>query len=99
MDVEHTISVIPAEYDVTRGLGRPVKINIDALSNNVKEFVGQIGEVLKSIPDSCEGFELAEFEFNAEVSAKGTLSLLGTGGEVAGKGGLKFVFRRTVRKP
>jgi len=95
---ERTIWVIAAEPTTARGIGRPVRINIDELSAHVKDFVGQMGAILQAVPDTFEHFQLAEFEFNAEVSAKGTLSLLGTGGELSGKGGLKFVFRRVPIK-
>ena len=39
-------------------------------------------------------FKLTEFTISAEISAKGSLSLLGTGGEMGGKGGLTFKFTR-----
>jgi hypothetical protein len=31
----------------------------------------------------------------AEITGKGTLAILGTGGEVGATGGLRFVFRRS----
>ena len=39
-------------------------------------------------------FQFDAFEVSAQISAKGSLSLLGTGGQAGASGGLKFVFRR-----
>ncbi len=36
------------------------------------------------------------FLVHAEVTAKGSLAILGSGGEVGATGGLRFVFRRST---
>jgi hypothetical protein len=46
------------------------------------------------VPDEVSKFKFTEFTVIADVSAKGGLVLLGTGGEVAGKDGLTFKFTR-----
>jgi hypothetical protein len=71
-------------------------LKIEEFSGTVNLFINQIGGILEKTPEKLGKFQFVEFEVNAEVSAKGTLSLLGTGGEAGVTGGLKFVFRRTA---
>ena len=78
----------------TRGLFSRKKVSVEDLSAQVKEFVQQIDSVLRSVGDLSSGFALAEVEISAEVTAKGSVSLLGTGGEAGATGGLKFLFRK-----
>ncbi|MEF9906995.1 hypothetical protein V4Y04_28640 [Streptomyces sp. P9-A2] len=51
-------------------------------------------DVLTSLPRHAGGFSLNEVTFSAEVSAKGTVSPLDSGGELADKAGLTFTFTR-----
>ena len=78
----------------TRGRRRETKLKVEDLSVNVNLFLEQMGGVLQKTPDNLGKFEFVEFEVHAEVSAKGMLAVLGTGGEAGATGGLKFVFRR-----
>ncbi len=87
-----TISVVTA--DAARGVGLQSRLKVEELSVNVNLFLDQLGAVLAKAPQQVGAFHFAEFEVHAEVSAKGTLALLGTGGEASATGGLKFVFRR-----
>jgi hypothetical protein len=77
----------------TRGLGRR-EVKVDELSVNVNLFLDQLGSILERTPDKLGKFQFTEFEIHAEVSAKGTLAILGTGSEAGVTGGLKFVFHR-----
>ena len=46
-------------------------------------------------PATKSGFDLDAIEIHANISAKGTISLLGTGGELGGGGGIKFILKRS----
>ena len=72
------------------------KIEVETLTNNMALFIGQIDQILAKTPDTVQKFQLVEFEVEAQISAKGQFVLLGTGGEIGGSGGLKFLFRKTV---
>jgi hypothetical protein len=96
MNGKDTITVVAAESG-TRGRSA-TKLNVGELSANVKLFLEQMGSVIDNTPASLGSLQFVEFEVHAEVTAKGTLSLLGTGGEAGATGGLKFVFRRVSGK-
>lgn len=70
------------------------ELKVEELSVNVNLFLEQMGNVLENTPHKLGKFQFVEFEIHAEITAKGTLAVLGTGGEVGAGGGLKFVFRR-----
>jgi len=70
------------------------QIPVELLQQRVTEFLQSMGEVLEKVPAAMSGFELDQVQVTAELSAKGTVSLLGAGGELAGKGGLVFTFKR-----
>jgi hypothetical protein len=88
-----TIIVITSETGVVRG-GIASKLKIEDLAVNVNVFLEQVSNVISKSPTQLGNFQFVEFEVHAEVTAKGMLALLGTGGEAGAKGGLKFVFRR-----
>lgn len=92
MNDRETIFVVTA--DAARGGGLRSRLKIEELSANVNQFLEQLGMLLGKTPERVGAFQFMEFEVHAEVSAKGTLALLGTGGEAGATGGLKFVFRR-----
>ena len=71
-------------------------VDVDKLSSNMKLFLGQIGSMLEQTPERVGSFHFQEFELSAEVSADGSLALLGSGLHAGAKGGLKFVFRRSI---
>lgn len=92
---ENDVIMVVAAESGTRAL-QPARLSVEELTINVNLFLGQIGKVLEKTPQSLGSFQFVEFEVSAEVSAKGTLALLGTGGEAAAKGGLKFIFRQAA---
>jgi hypothetical protein len=55
-----------------------------------------MGKVIGVVPDAMGAFRVDEITFTAEVSAKGSVNLLGTGGEIAGGGGVTV---KLARKP
>lgn len=94
MNDADTILVSTADVTVTRR-GAPKELKVQVLAEQVNLFLTQIESVLEKAPDEVGGkFRFTEFTVSAEISAKGGLVLMGTGGEVAGKGGLTFKFER-----
>ncbi|GIL15503.1 MAG: hypothetical protein BroJett039_06760 [Chloroflexota bacterium] len=92
MDDHDTILVVTGS-STTRG-GNLRELKVEELSVNVTLFLEQMDRVLSKTPERLGEFQFVEFEVSAEVTAKGMLAILGTGGEAGATGGLKFVFRR-----
>jgi hypothetical protein len=78
----------------TRGFGSARKLKVEELSVQVNLFLDQMGGILERTPPTLGRFQFVEFEIKAEITSKGSLALLGTGGELGATGGIKFVFRR-----
>jgi len=72
----------------------PMPLKVDILANNVNLFLTQIEGILANTPETLQKFQFAEFTVSAEISAKGQLVLLGTGGEAGATGGVTFTFRK-----
>jgi hypothetical protein len=89
-----TIWIVTAAPSTSRGQPRVTEISLDELSLNINIFIEQMRTILERTPEKIGKFDLAEIEIHTEISAKGTLVILGTGGEIGANGGLKFVFRR-----
>ncbi len=75
-----------------------VGIETSALKTQVQDLVGAVDAMFSqdahSITEQSDsGFQLEEITLSVQVSAKGKLSILGTGSEIGGVGGitLKFV--------
>jgi hypothetical protein len=71
-----------------------VTVPANELSSNVKAFLTGLQTVFSEPPEAGGDFKVESISVTAEISAKGTLNILGTGGELAGKGGITFVFKR-----
>ena len=74
------------------------EIPVEDLRRRVRNFVASLREILADLPDAVGEYELEQVQVSAEISAKGTVSLLGTGGELAGKSGLTFTFKKPTAK-
>jgi hypothetical protein len=98
MEQDDSILVVAADAVQTRALPGARSMNVTVLTENVSLFLQQIERMVAKAPESVGGFHFVELEVHAEVSAKGSLALLGTGGEAGATGGLKFVFRRETSK-
>lgn len=83
---------------VTRSASSYVQVSPALLEAQIKGFVDQLGGILQKIPDTLGLFRLDSLEISAEITAAGKVSLLGTGGEMGGKGGLTFNFKRIDEK-
>ena|SRR5438552_3566779 len=90
-----TILVVTSEATLTRGPGGAQPLEVEKLSVNVNLFVQQMGKVLESTPEKLGKFHFDEFEIHAEISADGTIAVLGSGVHAGVGGGLRFVFRRS----
>lgn len=70
------------------------EIPAEELRARLDAFVTTMQGLIASLPQRAGEFRLNEVTFIAEVSAKGTVSLLGSGGELAGQAGITFTFTR-----
>ena len=88
--------VVTSEPSAMRGGPRQLKqLKVEDLGLNINLFVEQLGSMLEKTPEKVGKFHFDEFEVYAEITGKGTVAILGTGGEVGATGGLRFVFRRS----
>jgi len=69
-------------------------IRADDLAARLKEFLDRMDNVVKEIPENVGTYKIDAVTLSVEVSAKGTVSLVGTGVELGGKGGLTFTLKR-----
>jgi len=85
--------VVTSDPVTTRGSG-PKQLKIEELSINVNMFLNQMDSILEQAPDKVGKFQFEEFEVHAEITAQGTIAVLGSGMQAGASGGLRFVFRR-----
>ena len=90
-----TIWVVTGDLVETRRGGMK-QLKIEELALNVNLFIEQMGSILEKTPEKVGKFHFDEFEVSAEITGKGSLAVLGTGGEIGATGGLRFVFRRAT---
>jgi len=98
MDNENKIRFVTVEENTSRADRRRIveeEFDTTELANNMNRFLEKLNAALKETPSKVGDFEFVELEIYAEVSAKGTFKVLGTGVEAGGNGGLKFLFRRS----
>ena len=74
-------------------LGR-AEVPVDVFQARVTRFLESMRGVIAEVPAAFGNYQLDQVTISAEVSAKGQISLLGSGGELAGKPGLTFTFTR-----
>ena len=91
---EDTILIVTGDQVGTRAGGFK-SLKVEELAANVRLFIKQMGNVLEQTPKTLGDFHFEELEISAEITAKGSLAILGTGGELGGTGGLRFLFRRS----
>ncbi len=96
MSDQDTILVLVEEEGFTRGRDQSVQaLKVEVLADNVNLFLGQVEKMMASAPEQINGkFKLTEFTVSAEISATGSLILLGSGVEASGKAGISFKFER-----
>jgi hypothetical protein len=70
-------------------------VDADKLRQNLADFTSKLDHAFGAIPKALGELSLDSITVSVEISAKGTISLIGIGGaEVAGKGGISFTLKR-----
>lgn len=69
-------------------------ISSDYLAAQLEAFFDAIESVVAVVPPTVGDYEVDELTLSLEVSAKGTVSLLGAGGELGGTGGVTISLKR-----
>ncbi len=72
------------------------KVKTDTLRDNLQALLDKLDGVLKSLPGEIGAYSLSEMTLAVTVTAKGSVSLLGSGGELTGQGGITL---KLTRKP
>ncbi len=70
-------------------------IDVEKLGDEVRAFMRAMESIIGQLAEEVGNYHMETISVTAEVSAKGKVSLLGSGGEVGGKGGLTFTFKRS----
>lgn len=96
-DTENDVILVDTtDAAVTRRRG-PKELKVEVLADNVNLFLGQIETILQKAPEEVGEFRFTEFVVSAEISGRGSLTLMGTGVDAGAKGGLTFKFQRNVQ--
>ena len=94
------VSVLGYEDTEERGLfDRHVVrdvIDVEKLGDEVRAFMGAMEKIIGKLSEEVGNYHMETVSVTAEVSAKGKVSLLGSGGELGGKGGITFTFKRST---
>jgi hypothetical protein len=75
------------------------RVQIDA--EDLKRQIGNLTSVVTDVFDQARaetGLSLDQVELSIEVSSEGQVSILGSGGKLEGKGGIKLSFKRNPAK-
>jgi hypothetical protein len=81
------------EADESRG----VEVSVSALEQKMSHFLQSVSRIFHKAEEQENqslGMRLDEIELSVEISGKGEVKLLGTGGEAGGKGAIKLKFKR-----
>ena len=71
----------------------PVKLDVEKLSDNLRQFVESMNSIVAKIPVLAEPFRLDEIEMSVELTAEGSFQLIG-GAKLGLNGGLKLTLKR-----
>jgi hypothetical protein len=75
---------------------RRAQVSPETLQTNLKSFLESMETAMKGIPGVMAGYALEEIALTLEVGAKGEIGLLGTGGELSGKGSISLKLKRST---
>ena len=78
---------------VSKSLTQRVEISASDLKQQIGNLVSIVGDVFDQARIGT-GLALEEVELSIEVSSEGKISILGSGGKLEGKGGIKLSFKR-----
>jgi hypothetical protein len=65
------------------------------LEARLRAFLDSMRGIIGSVPAALGEYAVDTIELKLEVSAKGTVSLLGSGGELGGTGGITLTLKRS----
>ena len=82
---------------VRKSLTQRVQISADELKQQIGNLVAIVGEVFDQ-SHAETGLLLEQVELSIEISSQGQISILGSGGKLEGKGGIKLSFKRNPEK-
>ena len=71
-----------------------IRVSPEALQSQLLDFLAKMDTVVQKLPAKIGEFGLESVELSVEITAKGSVGLLGTGGELGGSGGLTFTLKR-----
>ena len=73
------------------------EVSAQVLQQNMTEFLSVVESAFEKAEQSQAKMQLEEVELVVEVNGKGQVSLLGTGGELGGKGAITLKFKRKIQ--
>lgn len=79
--------------EARRILTRRVRVDAEDLKREIGNLIAVVGDVFEQARSET-GLSLEEVELSIEVSSEGQISILGSGGKIAGNGGIKLSFKR-----
>jgi hypothetical protein len=69
-------------------------IPASVLQEKMSAFIASMRNVIGSIPATLGKYDVDSIALKLEISAKGKVSLLGSGGELGGTGGITLTLKR-----
>ena len=78
-----------------KSLTQRVQISAGDLKRQIGELVGVVGDVFDQTGAESR-VHLDVVELSIEISSEGQVSILGSGGKIAGRGGIKLTFKRAA---
>ena len=82
---------------VHKSLTQRVQISADELKRQIGNLLAVVGDVFDQT-QAESGIVLEGVELSIEISSEGQVSILGSGGKLEGKGGIKLSFKRNPAK-
>jgi len=82
---------------VRKSLTQRVQISADELKRQIGNLLAVVGDVFDQTHVET-GIILEGVELSIEISSEGQISILGSGGKLEGKGGIKLSFKRNPAK-
>jgi len=83
---------------VRKSLTQRVQISAEDLKRQIGNLLAVVSDVFDQTRAET-GIVLDGVELSIEISSEGQISILGSGGKLEGKGGIKLSFKRTPPKP
>ena len=78
-----------------KSLTQRVQISAGDLKRQIGELVGVVGDVFDQTSAESR-VQLDVVELSIEISSEGQVSILGSGGKIGGRGGVKLTFKRAA---